>query len=76
MNEESERLSDAEIRKDAIQDSVEATINAMAQVGSVVTGAARDIARTVGDLATEIFEIRDAARRARAENDTGTDADA
>jgi len=68
MSNERDRMSSAEIRKDALQDSVEATINAASQVGSVVTGAVRDIALTVGGLATELFEIRDAARRARAEH--------
>jgi hypothetical protein len=64
-----DRLSPAEIRKDAVQDSVEAAVTAVGQVGGVVTGAVRDVARTLGGLATELFEIRDAARRARAEQD-------
>lgn len=68
MSNERDRMSSAEIRKDALQDSVEAAINAASQVGGVVTGAVRDIALTVGGLATELFEIRDAARRARAEH--------
>ncbi|WP_235737777.1 hypothetical protein [Nocardioides alcanivorans] len=68
MSNERDRISSAEIRKDAVQDSVEATINAVSQVGGVVVGAARDVARTVGGLATELFEIQDAARRARHEH--------
>lgn len=65
---ERDHISKAEIRKDAIQDSVEATISAAAKVGGAVTGAARDIAGAVGGLATDLFEIRDAARKARAEH--------
>lgn len=68
MNSERDHISRAEIRKDAVQDSVDATINAVAAVGGVITHAARDIARTVGGLATELFEIRDAARRADREH--------
>ncbi len=59
-----DRLSKAEIRKDALQDTVEATATAVGAVTTIVTGAVRDIARAVGGLATEVFEIRDAARRA------------
>ncbi|NYG58412.1 hypothetical protein BJ980_001335 [Nocardioides daedukensis] len=63
-----EQISRNEIRKDAIQDSFEATVNAVGQVGGAVTGAVRDVARTLGGLASELFEIRDAARRAQDEN--------
>lgn len=70
-----DRLSKAEIRKDALQDTVEATAAAVGAVTTVVTTAVRDIARAVGGLATEVFEIREAARRARTEHapDEGTD---
>lgn len=71
--DERDQISPGEIRKDAIQDSVEATIAAVGQVGGVITGAARDVARTVGGLATDLFEIRDAARRARTEQDQDRD---
>jgi hypothetical protein len=33
-------------------------------VTTIVTGAVRDVARAVGGFATEVFEIRDAARKA------------
>jgi hypothetical protein len=32
-------------------------------------GAVRDVTREVGDWATDVFEIRDAARRARTDTD-------
>lgn len=60
-----DHMSKAEIRKDALQDTVEATATAVGTVTTIVTGAVRDIARTLGGLATEVFEIRDSARRAR-----------
>ncbi|MFS3127406.1 hypothetical protein ACLM5J_03270 [Nocardioides sp. Bht2] len=68
MNQQRDHISRAEIRKDAVQDSVDATINAVAAVGSTVTGAVRQIAHTLGGLATELFEIRAAARRASSEH--------
>ncbi len=68
-----DRLSKAEIRKDAVQDSVEAAATAVGQVTTIVTGAVRDVARAVGGFATEVFEIRDAARKASSENGRGSD---
>ena len=35
----------------------------------IVVGAVRDVTREVGDWATDVFEIRDAARRARTDTD-------
>jgi hypothetical protein len=63
-----ERLSKAEIRKDAVQNTVEATAGAVGQVAAIITGAVKDVAGTVGGFATEIFEIRDSARRASADS--------
>jgi hypothetical protein len=62
-----DHLGKAEIRKDAVQDSVEATATAVGAVTSIVTTAVRDVARTVGGLATDLFEIRESARRASAD---------
>ncbi|WP_299051432.1 hypothetical protein [uncultured Nocardioides sp.] len=63
-----EHLSKSEIRKDAVQDAVEATAGAVGQVATILTGAVRDVASAIGGLATEMFEIRDAARRAAEES--------
>jgi hypothetical protein len=60
----SDRLSKAEIRKDAVQDTVEAAAGAVGQVATIITAAVKDVAGTVGGFATELFAIRDAARRA------------
>lgn len=59
-----ERLSKAEIRKDALQDTVEAAAGAVGQVATIVTAAVKDVAGAIGGFATDLFEIRDAARRA------------
>jgi hypothetical protein len=68
-----DHISKAEIRKDAIQDGVEAATHAVGQATNIVVGAVGDIAKTVGGLATDLFEIREAAKRANADKPTGTD---
>lgn len=64
-----DHLSKAEIRKDAVQGTVEAAASTVGQVATIITGAVRDVASAVGGFATEVFEIRDSARRASAERD-------
>jgi len=59
-----DKLSRAEIRKDALQDGVTAATHTVGAVTTIVTTAVGDVARALGGFATEIFEIRDAARRA------------
>jgi hypothetical protein len=60
-----ERLTDAEIGKDTIQATVEAAAGTVGQVATIITSAVRDVATAVGGFATEVFEIRDAARKAQ-----------
>lgn len=64
----SNELSKAEIRKDQVQDSVEAATHAVHQVSSIVIGAVGDVVKALGGFATDLFEIRDAARKARQES--------
>ena len=64
-----DKLSKAEIRKDALQDGVTAASHAVGSVTTIVTTAVGDIARTIGGFATELFEIRDSARRASRDHD-------
>ncbi|MBZ5740572.1 hypothetical protein [Nocardioides mangrovi] len=68
-----DHLSRAEIRKDAVQGTVEAAASTVGQVATILTGAVRDIAGAIGGFATEVFEIRDSARRA--EQDHGVEPD-
>ncbi|QIK67794.1 hypothetical protein G7072_16860 [Nocardioides sp. HDW12B] len=63
-----DHLSRAEIAKDALQHTVEAGAETVAAVSGILTTAVRDVARAVGEFATEMFEIREAARRASEEN--------
>lgn len=65
-----DHLSKAEIRKDALQGAVEATATAVGEVAGILTNAVRDVAGALGGLATDVFELRDAARRAAAEEPT------
>lgn len=64
-----DKISKAEIRKDALQDGVTAASQAVGSVATILTSAVSDVARTLGGFATEIFEIRDAARRANWDHD-------
>lgn len=64
----SDHLSKSEIRKDAVQGTVEAAASTVGQVATIVTGAVRDVASAIGGFATEVFEIRDAARKASDEH--------
>jgi len=68
-----DNLSKAEIRKDAVQDGVEAVTHAVGQGTQIVIGAVQDIAKTVGGLATDLFEIRDAAKKANADGPSDAD---
>ena len=64
-----DRLTRGEIRKDAVQTTVEAAASTVGQVTSIVTTAVRDVAGALGGFATEVFEIRDSARRAAEDTD-------
>jgi hypothetical protein len=63
-----DKFSKAEIRKDALQDGVTAASHVVGSVTTIITTAVGDIARTLGGFATEMFEIRDAARKAGQDN--------
>jgi len=63
-------ISRNEIRKDVLQESAEAVATTTGVVAGIVTMAVRDVTRAVGTLATDLFEIREAARRAGDESRT------
>jgi len=62
-----DRLSKAEISKDALQETMEAGVQTVSQVMSIITGAIRDVTTTIGGFATDAFEIREGVRKAKAE---------
>lgn len=68
-----DRLSKAEIRKDALQQGVESAAATVGQVTNILVGAVGDVTRAVGGLATELFEIRDSARKAGADQTVDED---
>ena len=59
-----DRLSKTEIRKDALQEIVESGASTVGEVASIITTAVKDVANAIGGFATDMFEIRDGARRA------------
>jgi hypothetical protein len=59
-----EKLSSAEIGKDVVQSTVEAAANTVGEVATIITAAVRDVATALGGLATEVFELREASRKA------------
>lgn len=54
----------AEIAKDTFQVLTEATATHVGRIATILSGAIRDIARELGDLASDVFEMREAASRA------------
>jgi len=62
-----DRLSKAEINKDALQETVEAGAQTVGQVMSIITGAIRDVTKAVGGFATDAFEIREGVRKAKSD---------
>jgi hypothetical protein len=65
-----DRLSKAEINKDALQETMEAGVQTVSQVMSIITGAVREVTTTIGGFATDAFEIREGVRKAKAELET------
>lgn len=66
-----DRLSKAEIRKDAVQEIFESGVSTVGEVASIITTAVKDVANVIGGLATDAFEIRDGVRRASRRLDSG-----
>jgi hypothetical protein len=60
-------LSKNERRKDTVQVVVESGLTHAGQIAGIVTRAAREVTRELGDWATDVFEMREASRRAAEE---------
>ena len=58
-----------ERRKDTIQLAVESAFSHVGQIATIVADAGREVTRELGEWATDLFEIREAARRAGADNE-------
>jgi hypothetical protein len=66
-------LGDTETRKDTVQVAVESAFKHVGEIASIITNAGREVTREIGDWATEVFEMRDAAKRARDDRATADD---
>jgi hypothetical protein len=65
MTEPRRNLSRLETTKDTLQVVVESGATHAGRIAVIVAGAVRDVTRELGEWATDVFEMRDAARRAR-----------
>ncbi|MCF8605653.1 hypothetical protein L5I01_20050 [Gordonia sp. HY442] len=54
----------AERNKDFMQDMVQNTASRVGNITTIITTAVVDVAREVGELITDGFEMRDAAKKA------------
>lgn len=54
-----------ERNKDLVQDVVENTAHKVGNIASIITGAVVDVTREIGDLVTDGFEMREAAKAAK-----------
>ncbi|KNA90804.1 hypothetical protein A5788_00080 [Gordonia sp. 852002-50816_SCH5313054-c] len=57
-----------ERNKDFVQEIVESTATHVGRIATIITTAVADVAREVGDIVTDGFEMRDAARKAKADD--------
>jgi hypothetical protein len=57
----------AETRKDTVQVGIESAAVHAGRIAGIVAGAVRDVTREIGEFATDIFEMREAAQRAEAD---------
>ncbi|MGX7826979.1 hypothetical protein ACTG9Q_17985 [Actinokineospora sp. 24-640] len=69
-------VSEFESRKDTLQELTESAADHVGRIAQIVTTAVRDVAREVGDWATDVIEMNEASRRARADQDRVPDEDA
>ncbi|MEO9138958.1 MAG: hypothetical protein ABI345_07815 [Jatrophihabitans sp.] len=54
-----------EIQKDTVQVIAESAATHVGRIATILTGAVRDLTHEVGEWASDVFEIREAAGRAR-----------
>jgi hypothetical protein len=56
-----------EIAKDTLQVLTESAANHVGRIASIVSGAVREVAHEVGEWAGDVFEMREAAGKAAAD---------
>ena len=57
-----------ETAKDTVQVLTESAASHVGRIAVIITGAVRDVAREIGDWATDAFEMRDAAKRGQSDD--------
>jgi hypothetical protein len=62
-------LGKLETRKDTLQVAVEGALHHIGQIAGIIATAGRDVTRELGEWATEVFEMREAAQRARTDRE-------
>ena len=67
-------LGKLETRKDTVQVAVESAFHHVGQIVTIITTAGREVTRELGEWATELFEMREAARQAQADQDAHAEA--
>ncbi|HEV7205086.1 MAG TPA: hypothetical protein VGN18_10775 [Jatrophihabitans sp.] len=65
-------VSRFEIRKDTAQVIAESAATHVGRIATILTGAVRDLTHEVGEWASDVFEIREAAGRAAQVHERGT----
>lgn len=64
-----------ERNKDFVQELVESTATHVGQITTIITGAIAGVAREIGEIFSDGFEMREASRRARADEHGVIDAE-
>ena len=59
-------VSKLEVSKDVVQVAVESAATRVGRIATIITKAVADIATEVGGLATDVFEILEDGKKARA----------
>jgi hypothetical protein len=60
-------LERIETRKDTLQVAIESGATHVGEIMAIVVGAVREVTRELGDWASDVFEMREAAKRADAD---------
>jgi len=62
-------LGPGETTKDTLQEAVDSAATHVGQIMRIVVGSVRDVTHELGEWATDVFEIREASRRAAADRE-------
>lgn len=58
-----------ERNKDLLQDAVQNTAHRVGNIAGIITGAVVEVTREIGDLISDGFEMREAARKSKRADD-------